>query len=176
MGKSRTFELFKKSKEGREEVQDQRGHFPHSTVGTTEKIKEIEDMVTTDRRRSIHDMASKSGVSYDSVHTILNDDLGLSKLCPHWVPHLLTDTHKQQHMEMATDFKRFNLPGWKYCLPDLNLIENLKDWLLRKFMNKASNFTMFNSCNIPFLKPGVQSLTNFSKNSWILCITKLLLS
>ncbi len=43
-------------------------------------------------------------ISHPTICKILHDELGLLKVCARWVPKLLTDEHKQNHMAAAIKF------------------------------------------------------------------------
>jgi hypothetical protein len=43
-------------------------------------------------------MAEELGISKDTVHTIVCEDLGKRKICSRFVPHKLTDEQKAKRM------------------------------------------------------------------------------
>ena len=45
------------------------------------------------------EIAEELKISEGSVFTILHEHLSMRKLCSKWVPHLLTVSHKQQHID-----------------------------------------------------------------------------
>lgn len=63
--------------------------------GNVEKVKEI---VLSDRRLKVREIAEASGIPKSSVFRILHEDLGMKKLCARWVPRLLTDLHKENRV------------------------------------------------------------------------------
>ena len=106
MSRSRAFAYYKEFKEGRETIRDRRGQFSLKSARTADKIDAVRRLVTSDQRLTIDDMALESGLSHGTVHTILHDDLGLTKRAARWVPRLLTSEHKEKKMEMARSFIR----------------------------------------------------------------------
>ena len=60
-------------------------------------------MVEQDVRLSVKDIASCTGISEGSVQTILKKCLDLRKVCARWVPHLLTEKQKTQHLKCARE-------------------------------------------------------------------------
>ena len=48
-------------------------------------------LVMCDRRQDLQSIASKVGISFGAVQSILTDILGMSKVLARWVPRLLTD-------------------------------------------------------------------------------------
>ena len=49
-------------------------------------------------------MAEELHIGKDTVRTIVHEDLGMRKICSHFVPHLLTEQQKEKRMESANDF------------------------------------------------------------------------
>jgi histone-lysine N-methyltransferase SETMAR len=49
-------------------------------------------------------MAEEFGISKDTVHTIVCEDLGKWKISSRFVPHKLTDEQKAKRMEISGDF------------------------------------------------------------------------
>ena len=72
-----------------------------------------------DARLSVKDTGSCTGISEDSVQTILKRCLDLRKVCPRWVPHLLTEEQKKQRLKCAREL----LKTYKGC--NSRVISNL---------------------------------------------------
>ena len=53
--------------------------------------KKGRDLVYSDRRIQVEEIAQALGISHGSVSTILNDRLGMRKLTARWVPRSLSD-------------------------------------------------------------------------------------
>ena len=56
-----------------------------------EKCKKVLDLVYSDRRIQVEEIAQALGISHGSVSTILHDRLGMRKLTAKWVPKSLRD-------------------------------------------------------------------------------------
>ena len=56
-----------------------------------EMCKKVRDLVYSDRRIQVEEIAQALGISHGSVSTILHDRLGMRKLIAHWVPKSLSD-------------------------------------------------------------------------------------
>jgi hypothetical protein len=56
------------------------------------------------RRLSIEALATAHGTSVSMIHAMLQDDFGLEKKSARWVPKLLNDEQKQQHVEVCSEF------------------------------------------------------------------------
>ena len=52
---------------------------------------------------SVKDVASCTGISEGSVQKILKKCLDQRKVCARWVPHLLTEEQKTQHLKCARE-------------------------------------------------------------------------
>jgi hypothetical protein len=53
---------------------------------------------------TVYEVTEMLDVSYGSAYAILHDESGSWKACAKWIPRQLTDSHKQQRMEVATQF------------------------------------------------------------------------
>ena len=76
---------------------------------------------------SVKDIASCTGISEGSVQTILKKCLDLRKVCPMWVPHLLTEEHKTQCLKCAWEL----LKTYKGCNSQVisNLLTGDETWV-----------------------------------------------
>ena len=82
-------------------------------------IAAVKIVVEQDTRLSVKDIASCTGISEDSVRTILKKRLDLKKVCARWVPHLLTEEQKTQRLNCAREL----LKTYKGC--NSRVISNL---------------------------------------------------
>ena len=53
--------------------------------------KKVRDLVYSDRRIQVEEIAQTSGILHGSVSTVLHDRLGMRKLLARWVPKSLSD-------------------------------------------------------------------------------------
>ena len=59
-------------------------------------VKEpVKDMVNDDRRTTVREISDKLDISVSTVHGILTEELGMSKVSVHWVPRILKDSEKE---------------------------------------------------------------------------------
>ena len=58
---------------------------------TKKCVRKFRDLVYSDRRIQVEEIAQALGISHDSVSTILHDRLGMRKLTARWVPKSLSD-------------------------------------------------------------------------------------
>ena len=83
------------------------------------KMIPILEGLKQDARLSVKDIASCTGISEGNVRTILKKCLDLRKVCARWVPHLLTEEQKTQHLKCAREL----LKTYKSC--NSRVISNL---------------------------------------------------
>jgi hypothetical protein len=67
-------------------------------------IERVQQMLAQDWRVALRLMAEELGISKDTVHTIVREDLGKRKICSQFGPHKLTDEQKANRMETSGDF------------------------------------------------------------------------
>ena len=99
---------FKKSTEDHEEVgkvsiaNKPRSGCPSTSVNPDNKT-DADELIRTDRRITVEELASKLDVSIGSAHSIVAS-LGYSKVCARWVPRQLTKDHKTERVCCCTHF------------------------------------------------------------------------
>jgi histone-lysine N-methyltransferase SETMAR len=106
LSRTRVFAWHKEFRDGRTSADRKQGSGRPREVRNLKNIKLVETLVKEDRRQSVAALSLESGLSIGSTHRILKSDLGLSKLTARWIPHLLTDEHKSNHLKFATDFSK----------------------------------------------------------------------
>jgi len=84
MSKTRVYEWYKRFQEGREDVEDDERLGRPSTSTTDENVEKVKEMIMSDRRIIIREVADDVGISIGSCHEIFSDVLGMtcdSKIC-----------------------------------------------------------------------------------------------
>ena len=61
-----------------------------STITANENIEAVERIVMRDRQISIRRVAYELGIPKTTIHEIMNNHMGMKKVCTRWVPKLLT--------------------------------------------------------------------------------------
>ena len=104
MSQRKVYEWVAKFKSGRKRVSDEAwlGHL--STSCTEDHIDHVNAFIQEDQRNTVSEVAELLDISAGSAYAVLHDNLGCQKVCARWVPRQLTNTHKQQHMEVATQY------------------------------------------------------------------------
>lgn len=104
-------------------------------------IRTVESLVSQDHRITLPRLQAESGLSITTLHRILKKDLGLSKRCAKYVPHILTPAQAVCHTTICDFWTRLwiNQPhifrvavtmdeSWVYCY-DPESKEQSWEWL-----------------------------------------------
>ena len=82
---------------GRESIEDDKRPGRPISVTDEQNVKKVLEVVNTDRRLKVRQIAKDMGISKTSVHRILTVNLGMKKISASWVPKLLNDSQKQRN-------------------------------------------------------------------------------
>ncbi|EGI66941.1 FLJ37770-like protein [Acromyrmex echinatior] len=83
------FEWHKRFLEGRETLEDDKKSGRPILVRTPEMIEKVCDFVAKDRNASLKMMEEALNINRETIRTILHEDLGKTKICTKFVPHIL---------------------------------------------------------------------------------------
>ena len=78
-------------KRGRTSLEDEVRSGRPLDAADEEMCKKVRDLVYSDRRIQVEEIAQALGISHGSVSTILHDRLGMRKLTARWVPKSLSE-------------------------------------------------------------------------------------
>ena len=78
-------------KRGRTSLEDDTSSGHPLDATNEEMYKKVRDLVYSDRRIQVEEIAQALGISHGRVSTILHDCLGMHKLTARWVPKSLSD-------------------------------------------------------------------------------------
>ncbi len=95
--RAQTFKYVKELKDSRESIESNRGKTakPSLRVGRSAKnINKVRALLKADARRTVQELALERDMSVSTMHALLKEDLGLSKLCARWAPRILSDDQK----------------------------------------------------------------------------------
>lgn len=106
LSRTRVFDWFKQFKDGREDAESRAGKGTPRRVRIDKNVEMVKNLINDDRRKSIEDVVSESGLSRGTIERIIHDDLHLSKKAARWVPRLLNSEHKHKQIAMAEDLQR----------------------------------------------------------------------
>ena len=95
-------------KRGRTSLEDEARSGRPLDATDEEMCKKVRDLVYSDRRIQVEEIAQALGISHGSVSTILHDRLGMCKLTARWVPKSLSDEQMATRASVFSAFlKRF---------------------------------------------------------------------
>jgi len=100
--KTSIYKWIERFKNGRESVQDDEGRGRPTTSKNFENICAVKNLIEVDRRLTVYQIAESLGISVGSAHSILHDDLGLSKLSARWIPKALRPDQLNLRSELST--------------------------------------------------------------------------
>ena len=90
-------------KSGRTSLEDEARSGPPLDATDEEMCKKVWDLVNSDRRIQVEEIAQALGISHGGFSTILHDRLGMRKLTTRWVPKSFSDEQRQpEHQYAAT--------------------------------------------------------------------------
>ena len=97
-------------KRGRVSLEDEARSGRPLDATDEEMCKKVWDLVYSDRRIQVEEIAQALGISHGSVPTILHDRLGMRKLTAHWVPKSLSDEQMATRASVCSSLlKHFRL-------------------------------------------------------------------
>ena len=85
-------------KDGRESITDDLRSGRLVAVSTPETVQAVENLIKSDRRVTLDEIATKLDISHGTVNAIVREKLHSSKVSCCWVPKMLTDDHKMQRL------------------------------------------------------------------------------
>ena len=104
-------------KRGRTSLEDEARARRPSDATDEEMCKKVRDLVYSDRRIQVEEIAQTSGISHDSVSTIWHDRLGMRKLTARWVPKSLSDEPMATRASVCSALlKRFRSKMIFFCV------------------------------------------------------------
>src|ERR1700761_8057826 len=99
--KSSVLRWMKKFKEGETNIEDKPRSGRPSTATTDNNRQRVDQLIRTDRRVTIRELAAQLDVGHDIIQQIV-DDLEYRKLTAKWVPRQLTSALKKRRVEVCS--------------------------------------------------------------------------
>ena len=87
--KTYVYKWMERFRDGRESVENDEGRGRPTTSKNVENVESVRNLVEEDGKLSACEIAQAVDLSVGSAHSILHEDLGLSKLSARWVPKAL---------------------------------------------------------------------------------------
>ena len=99
-------------KDGHESITDDLRSGRPVDVSTPEAVQAVEDLIKSDRRVTLDEIATKLDISHGTVYAIVREKLHFSKVSCRWVSKMLTDDHKMQRlMASRASLRRYRKEG-----------------------------------------------------------------
>jgi hypothetical protein len=91
------FKWHKRFAQGRDSLKGDEHTGRPRTVTTELNIQEVPTLVHASRSQTVYEIAAAAGISNDTCHKILSDDLNMSHVTQHSVPRVLTQDQRDDH-------------------------------------------------------------------------------
>ena len=112
MSRANFYKWVQAFKDGRESITDDLRSGRPVDVSTPEAVQAVEDLIKSDRRVTLDEIATKLDISHGTVYAIVHEKLHFSKVSCRWVPKMLTDDHKMQRlMASRASLRRYRKEG-----------------------------------------------------------------
>ena len=112
MSRANFYKWVQAFKDGRESIIDDLRSGRPVDVSTPEAVQAVEDLIKSDRRVTLDEIATKLDISHGTVYAIVREKLHFSKVSCRWVPKMLTDDHKMQRlMASRASLRRYRKEG-----------------------------------------------------------------
>ena len=112
MSRANFYKWVQAFKDGRESITDDLRSGRPVDVSTPKAVQAVEDLIKSDRRVTLDEIATKLDISHSTVYAIVREKLHFSKVSCRWVPKMLTDDHKMQRlMASRASLRRYRKEG-----------------------------------------------------------------
>jgi hypothetical protein len=75
------------------------------TARTDDTVTQVKQLIESDPKLSTRDISSILHIDHMSIHRVLCEDLQLRNVCSVWVPHALTESHKELRVKCALQIR-----------------------------------------------------------------------
>ncbi|CAC5400441.1 unnamed protein product [Mytilus coruscus] len=104
VSRSFVFKWHKRFGDGRDNLEDDEREGRPSFRESDAIKDEVLNVIKSDRRLTVREVADKCDISKTTAHHILANDLNMNRVCARWVPRLLTAEHLTKRMELSNQF------------------------------------------------------------------------
>nr|CAH7724637.1 unnamed protein product [Callosobruchus chinensis] len=101
--KTAVYEWAKRFREDRESVEDDSREGAPSTSRTAQNVDRLRVRVLGDRRVSLRMLEDELGINKETIRQMLDEDLGMRRLCAKMVPKVLTVEQKELRLSICKD-------------------------------------------------------------------------
>jgi len=102
MGKTQTYEWWKRFEEGRTSVDDDPRSGRPSTSKSDDNVAKVREVIHSNRHLTVREVAEEVSISKTVCHEILTENLGMHRIAAKFVPRLLADDQKQNRVDVTS--------------------------------------------------------------------------
>lgn len=106
LGHSQVYHWCTLFKDGHTDLEDKLGRGHPFSSKTKETVDRVDELIQSDRRLKVREIAESLDLSKSSIHRIVFDELGYRKVCARWVPKQLTADHKTNRVDACQNLLR----------------------------------------------------------------------
>ena len=106
MGRAKCLTGLAKFSAGQQQLKDAAGPGHPARTTTKGNIEKIRNILKTDVRFTVRQLARMTNLSLARVHAILKKHQKVRKINARWIPHLLMDEQKKTCVTMAKNFSK----------------------------------------------------------------------
>jgi histone-lysine N-methyltransferase SETMAR len=103
MGRTQTYDLYKRFKDGRISIDDDPRSGRPSTSTDDQHVAQVLSVIRSNRCLTVREVAEECDISLGSCNSILTEKLGMHRVATKFVPHLLTDEQIQQRVAISQE-------------------------------------------------------------------------
>jgi hypothetical protein len=103
LGCSAVLKWHKRFAQGRDSLEDNKHTSQPRTVRTELKIQDVAMLVRANQSQMVDENAAVAGISHGTCHKILSDDLNMSRVTQHSIPHILMQDQRHDYMSICSD-------------------------------------------------------------------------
>ena len=97
------FEWARRFKDEQLNIEDNPKYVRPITATNNETVKDVESLIIEDRRITIQQIAYVQGVSTYTQHSVIHDQLHMTKVSSRWVSHLLTLDQRHKRVQSCQE-------------------------------------------------------------------------
>jgi transposase len=98
LSRTQCYKWYQRFKPGRTSIEDDpKSGRPSSSTGD-DHIQKVRSVIRENRRLTVCEVSKEVGICKSSCHTILTEKLKMPRVAAKFVPHLLTEEQKQNHV------------------------------------------------------------------------------
>jgi hypothetical protein len=98
LSRTQCYEWYQRFKSGRTSTEDDPKPGRTSTSTDDDHVEKVRAVIRENRRLTVREVSEEVGISKSSCHTILTEKLEMHHVAANFVPHLVTDEQRANHV------------------------------------------------------------------------------